>query len=285
MCTTATHLLEDTLGIKFGFQTLESTVNGLSIFDINATNMFLHKENPQGPTGSGKLGATDWDVKPAFIEKKSLRFVNKMGRLQRLKFFFFAIVFRNGREEVFTLQEEGDGDVLEEVVPGAVNDTGERDHAVDLGDGAMDHGGDDVVIVDFFLKEVGDAEDEEGPVEVVFAASEGELFVGAHEEFEGQREALLVELHGRFSNDGKGVEIGEGLGVEMNVGVMRLERGGENLATLDGFAVPALSPEGIDDGMELPGNCHGREDGMGHYRKEEFLSLDGADSFDRVLKI
>ena len=141
------------------------------------------------------------------------------------------------------------------------------------------------MIVDFFLKEVGDAEDEEGPVEVVFAASEGELFVGAHEEFEGQREALLVELHGRFSNDGKGVEIGEGLGVEMNVGVMRLERGGENLATLDGFAVPALSPEGIDDGMELPGNCHGREDGMGHYRKEEFLSLDGADSFDRVLKI
>ena len=69
VCTTTPHLFEDTFGIKFGFQTLESTVDGLSIFDINATNMFLHKENPQGPTGSGKLGATGGDVKPAFIEK------------------------------------------------------------------------------------------------------------------------------------------------------------------------------------------------------------------------
>ena len=56
----------------------------------------------------------------------------------------------------------------------------------------------------------------------------------------------------------------------------------EDLAAFNGFAVPALPTEGIDDGMKLPGNCHGREDGLGDSRKEEFLSLEGAESFDRL---
>ena len=108
------------------------------------------------------------------------------------------------------------------------------------------------MIVNFLFEEIGDAKDELGTIDIVFEASEGQLFVGPHDEFEGEGKALLVEFHGRLRNDGEGVEIRERLGVHVDVGVVGLECSGEDLAALDGFTVPALSPEGIDDGMKLP---------------------------------
>jgi len=112
------------------------------------------------------------------------------------KFLFFTLVhFRDGGEEVFAFEEEGDGDVLEEVIGGAVDHAGEGNDTVELGDGAVDHGGDDVGVVDFLFEEVGDAEDNERTVEVIFKASKGELFVGAHNEFKREGLAILVEAH------------------------------------------------------------------------------------------
>ena len=168
------------------------------------------------------------------------------------KLFFLAVEFGHGREKVLTLQQKGNGDVFEEIVAGAVEHASERDDAIELGDGAMNHGRDDVVIVDFFFKEIGNAEDELGAVDVVFETSEGQLLVGTHDEFESEGKALLVEFHGRLRHDGEGVEIGEGLGVQVDVGMVGLESSGQDLAPFHGFTVPALSPEGIDDGMKLP---------------------------------
>jgi hypothetical protein len=65
----------------------------------------------------------------------------------------------------------------------------------------VDHGGDDVGVVNFFFEDVGDAEDDEGAVEVVFEVAEGELFVGAHDEFERERLAFFIEAHGGLGDD------------------------------------------------------------------------------------
>lgn len=35
------------------------------------------------------------------------------------------------------------------------------------------------------------------------------------------------------------------------MGVVRFEGGGDDLAVFDGFAMPALFAEGVDDGVEL----------------------------------
>lgn len=63
---------------------------------------------------------------------------------------------------------------------------------------------------------------------------------------------------GSFGDHGEGVEFGEGLGVELDVGVVGLEIGGDDLAALDGLAMPAVAAEGVDDGLELEGRrTHG----------------------------
>ena len=42
------------------------------------------------------------------------------------------------------------------------------------------------------------------------------------------------------------------------MGVVGLEGGGNDFAVFDGFAVPALFAEGVDDGVELSGDGHVR---------------------------
>lgn len=46
MRAAAAHFLEDAFSIKLGLKTLESTIYGFSVFDINATIRFRHKIIP-----------------------------------------------------------------------------------------------------------------------------------------------------------------------------------------------------------------------------------------------
>ena len=148
-----------------------------------------------------------------------------------------------------------------------------RTEAVEFGDGAVDHGGNDVAVELVAFEEIGDAEDEEFAVEVVFEAAEGELLVGAREQFEGEGTAALVEGHGGFGHDGEGIEFGEGLGEEVDVGVVGLEAGLDDLAALDLLALPALVAEGVLDGLELDGRrAHaGTMNGKTEWSKAEIL--------------
>ena len=50
-----------------------------------------------------------------------------------LELFFLFVEFGDGGEEVFAFEEEGDGDVIEEVIGGAVDDAREGDDAVEFG--------------------------------------------------------------------------------------------------------------------------------------------------------
>lgn len=175
-----------------------------------------------------------------------------------LKLLFLFAEFGDGGEEVFAFEEEGEGEVGEEVVGGLVEDGGEGGDAIEFGDGAVDHGRDDVFVEFVPFEEVGDAEDDELAIEVVFESAEGELFIGAGEEFESEGEASFVEGHGGFAKDGEGVELGEGLGEKVDVGVVGLKSGLDDFAAFDLLALPALLAEGVDDGLQLDGRwAHG----------------------------
>lgn len=58
--------------------------------------------------------------------------------------------------------------------------------------------------------------------------------------------------------------------MHVDVSVVGFKRGGDNLTVFDGFAMPALLAEGVDDGVELSGVSHGREDERGAEEWEEF---------------
>ena len=68
----------------------------------------------------------------------------------------------------------------------------------------------------------------------------------------------------------------------MNSGVVGLEGHGEDLAAFHGFAMPALLPKGVGDGMKLSGNCHRRNHEITGGGREEFLSLEPCGELTRI---
>ena len=149
-----------------------------------------------------------------------------------LQFFFPAslegtgfIFLRNGREEVLAFKQEGKREIGEQVGGSLQEGADERHDAVQFGDGAVNHGGDDVGVELLAIKEIRNAEDEVLAVEIKLEAAQGELLVGAHEELDGQSEMRGLRAEGALGHDGEGVELGKGLGVQVNVSVRRMIRG------------------------------------------------------------
>jgi hypothetical protein len=98
---------------------------------------------------------------------------------------FAAITLGKRGEEIFALQEERQGEIVEQGHRSLEQGAKEGDKAIEFGDGAVHHGGDDVGIEPFAIEEVGDAKDELIAVEVELEATQSKLLVGSHEEFEG----------------------------------------------------------------------------------------------------
>ena len=176
---------------------------------------------------------------------------------RRLQLFFLAIPFpvfiRHGWEEVFAEEEHLDGEVCEDVGFGLHEDIGQGDEAIEFGDDGVDHGADDVGVVFFFLEEVGDSEDEELTVEVVFEASQGEHLIGSHHQFEKGSHVGGGRGEGGLADNSEGIEIGEGLRENVDARVMGFELSLKNFATFDEVVVPAILAEGFDDGVKLNG--------------------------------
>lgn len=61
--TTTAHFLEDTLGIEFGFETLESTVDGLAFLHLYSAEIFVCHSCHQLILGARRLWATARVVK------------------------------------------------------------------------------------------------------------------------------------------------------------------------------------------------------------------------------
>ena len=179
-----------------------------------------------------------------------------------LELFFFAIVFAvfvgDGWEEVFAEEEHLDGEVFEDVGFGFEEDVGEWREAVELGDDGVHHGANDVGVVFLFFEEVGDPEDEQLAVVIVFEAAEGELLVGTHHQFHEGGKVGLGRRERSLADDGEGVEIGEGLRENVDARVVGFELGLKNFAAFNEVVVPAVLAEGFDDGVELDGRCDHR---------------------------
>ena len=177
-----------------------------------------------------------------------------------LQFFFPATLQGRGfvldgcwGEEILAFQQEGQGEVREQI-GGSIQEGAKEGHnAVQFGDGSVDHGRDDVGIESLSIKEIRNAEDKLLTVEIKLKAAECKLLIGAHEKFGSRSEVGGFRGEGTLSYDGEGVKLGEGLGMQLNVSVVRLEVSLQDLTTFHRFAVPALLAKGLRNGLQLKG--------------------------------
>jgi hypothetical protein len=100
--------------------------------------------------------------------------------------------------------------------------------------------------------QVGDPENEHRAVDVVFETTERELLVGVGQQFEENRQVLVVKFHRRLRNDHQRVELRMGLGDQIDARVVGLETGAQHVAALDQFAMPAIAAKSFLHRENLP---------------------------------
>ncbi len=162
-----------------------------------------------------------------------------------------VFVAGNGWDQVLALEQAFEIEVIEQILGCALDDGGVGGDAIEFGNGAVDHGGDDVRVVAFFLKHIGDAEHEHVALKIELEGAKIEKFVSAAEQFKHERDVILGNLHRALTDDGERIDRRVGLGVKLNAGVMGIECRAQHIAAFEDFAVPAMGTESGFDGKNL----------------------------------